>query len=258
MLILTTLPGSGKLGGVVGSRTRQGQRFHARTAHQQPMSPSQRNSGAITLTLARAWRSLTASQREAWQLLAGQSSYGYNAFIACNRRLATIGLPPTLLAPGARPSFPAIINLEANAIYSSGEPGSFLTNWRIDTILEQTGLYGIVVRATQALSQAKANIRPSDLRVIFAGINTTTPLFIDISAWLAVWGAGPSVGWVTFQVNLVDPQTGLAGTPASCRIYINAAPGGGPGSNTVIIEQQGVEIAVTTGIIYEQGGFPLT
>lgn len=252
MLIVTTLPGRGKLGGVVASITRQSTRFHARSPHKQPMTPSQRNSGAITLSLAQQWRGLSESERIAWNDYAAIAQSGYQTFIACNRRLATIGVNTVLTAPAVRPTLPPLTAFAVTPIYSGGGPPTYLDFWQIDTAPEQDGTYALVVRATQCLSQAKANIRPSDLRIIAAGTGQGTPAYVPVSSWYRAWGSGPSVGWVTFTLALVDPASGISGPAVTARTYLDASPNPGPGTFEVTIQQEGTTIAVTGDQIYTQ------
>ncbi len=254
MQLLTTLAGTGKLAGVVGSTGRTGLRLQARAAHSQPRTTSQQNARALTGSLAGTWRALTPAQRLAWNAAATGALSGVNLFTSCNRNLLTLGVSPILCAPGARPTFPPLTGFTVQPIYSASDLPRTLVSWVVTTQPALDGSFAAVLRATQCLSQAKANIRPSDLRILAAVQQPVTPLFIPQAAWWNLFGEGQQQGQVTITLNLVDLNTGYASTPVSCSAAYSVTPGVGPVAAYVTIEQDGVTIAVTEGITYEQGG----
>ena len=254
MQLLTTLAGTGKLAGVVGSTGRAGIRLHARAAHSQPRTTSQQNARALTGSLAGTWRALSPAQRLAWDAAATGALSGVNLFTSCNRNLLTLGLTPIVCAPGAAPAFPPLSGFQVQPAYSAADLPRTLVSWVVTTQPALDGSFAAVLRATQCLSQAKANIRASDLRILAAVQQPVTPLFIPQAAWWYLFGEGQQQGQVTFTLNLVDLNTGYAGTPVSCSTAYSVTPGVGPVAAYVTIEQGGVIIAVTEGITYGQSG----
>lgn len=254
MLLVTTTPGRGKLGGVVSAITHQGARMQARRNHTQPRTPSQRNNRQLTGATAKTWRALPASARTAWNEAAEPGRSGFQTFVQCNRNLQTIGLSFTLLYPQPRPTFPPLLNFTVAAVYQSGGPPYYLSFWQVDTTPEQGTQFGLVLRASQCLSQAKANIRKSDLRIIAAATNQPTTAYVPVNSWASAWGAGPTVGFVWFTLTLIDPVSGYASAPAKTKAYLNASPTPTPTPWTISFQQFGTTIAQEPGIIYEQDG----
>lgn len=257
MLLITTAPGSGKLGGVVSTRTRAGSRFHARTARTQPRTASQTNARALTGALSQVWRSLTPAQRTTWGNLASGARSGFNVFIACNRQLLSLGSAPILQAPPVRPTFPPLYNFAATPVYNQPAPPRGLWGWQLDTTPEIPFGWGLVARATQALSPAKGNIRPSDLRIIAAASNLSTPALIPASSWLAIWGSGPYAGAVTWELTLIDMRSGFASPAVRATALYSATLPPGPTTWQTTQQQDGTTIAITTDTLYTQEGEPI-
>lgn len=104
MRIVTTLPGSGKLGGVVANRSPHGQRISARTAHTQPRTIAQTTQRARVGSMAGAWRALTQAEQQAWTQIgalitrtnsAGQhyTLTGYQAFVSATTKALNAAHP---------------------------------------------------------------------------------------------------------------------------------------------------------------------
>ena len=254
MQLLATLAGAGKLGGVVGTHGRAGAQLRARTARTQPRSVSQTHARALTGSVAALWRDLAPSDQAGWAALAENPQTGYSTFAACARNLLTIGLLPVPTPPGQRPTFPPILSFEVTPEYTSPALPRVLSTWLIDTVPTIPASFATVLRVTQCLSQAKANIRASDYRVA----QTRSAAFENDSytaaAWESLWGQGPSTGNVTFKLNLVDPLTGFASPAVNAFSFYTVTGPTPPPGGTVTLEQEEVPIAVTTGIVYEQDG----
>ena len=104
MRILTTLAGSGTLGGVVGNRSPHGMRLSARSVHTQPRTPAQTMQRARFGSMAGAWRALTPDERLMWEAMGATVtrtnnagiSYtltGYQAFISLTTKALTQAAP---------------------------------------------------------------------------------------------------------------------------------------------------------------------
>ncbi len=257
MRILTTFPGTGTLGGVVGVRGRAGLQITARSARTQPRSTSQTNNRAITGALSQAWRGLTASQRASWAAIASGAGSGFNAFVSCNRNLLTLGQTELLSNAPARPIFPPVTALVATPIYNAPTPPRGLWGWQLDTVPEVPFGWGLVARATQVLSPTKAHIRGSDLRIIAAARNLPTPALIPATSWQAIWGAGPYTGNVTWQLTLVDLVSGFASRPYRALSAYSATLPAGPSTWQTTIQFNGTTVEVTYNQIYTQESEPI-
>ena len=113
---LTSASSSGKLGGLVGSRGRAGHQLRARIIPRQALTDSSSEARAITGGLPGLWRKLTTAEQNTWADLAqsipardalGQllTLSGYALYIACSRRLLTIGITEPLCAAPPHPPF---------------------------------------------------------------------------------------------------------------------------------------------------------
>jgi len=225
MLIATLTPGRGTLGGAVATATPHGARFHARAVRTQPRTASQTQVQARAHALAFAWRTLSPTQRAGWQTLASGAASGYNLFFACNSNLLAIGQPGILAPPGSRPAFPALSALTVTTLYNIPTPPNSVFAWQLDTMPALTAVTGVVARMTGLLSPTKANIRPSDLRIVATGNSCTTPLFIPRDSWFRVFGHVAGSGRITFELTLIDPLSGFAGpTLRASTAYSSLAP----------------------------------
>jgi len=258
---------SGRAGGFVASRGQAGQQLRAGRPARQPRSNSQQGARALTGSLAALWRGLTATQRQGWALLAqtcprrdrlGQSHAltGYALFVSCNRNRLTIGVTAPLLTAPALPSIPPLASLAAVATYT-GDPGALVLSGFTLTYSPPVPLpWAGVLRMSAALSPARGNVRPSDLRVV-AALNPLPSDAISIyPAWVSAWGAPPPSGAVTFALNLVDPLSGFA----SCAIRAIAPFSGSPLNpyipGTITVSFEGSPEATLTGQVIEFGGNP--
>ena len=177
---LTGSLSSGKLGGLVGSRGRSGSQLRARTVPRQALTASSSEARAITGGLPALWRLLTPAEHQSWAELAedvsvrdalGQSVTlsGYALYIACARRLITIGIIEPLRAAPPRPSIPPIYGFTAAPLYNPPGSASGLLDILLSTAAPLPPNFTPVLRASAALSPTRANIRASNLRVIEAG-----------------------------------------------------------------------------------------
>lgn len=256
---------SGKLGGVVASHGRAGAQLRAHRLNTQPRSSSQQQNRALLAALGRAWRSLNAQQRSSWQTLAQSVTLvdnisrtyhpsGLALFTSCNRNRLAIGLSELLLAAPAVPSTPAVAGFEASALYDTPEPPHYLVGFLLsfDTISEPGTT--ALIKATGALSAVKSNIRPSDLRNI-----QTFPADAESSltvwpTWSAIYGTAPTIGTVTFTMQLIDNLSGFSGPSvrASCG-YTASIPSPTP-PGTLLFEVNGTPVAAVPGGTVEVGG----
>jgi hypothetical protein len=254
MQLLSPFPGSGKLGGVVGSRGRAGYQLRARVASCNPRSSRQQQARALTGALAGIWRALTPQQTTAWATLAQGSETGYSLFLACNRRLATIGRPALDAAPPNRPTLPAISAFAVAPIYDNAVRPVNIVAFTLSYDIGPNATLAAIVRATASLSPAKGNFRPSDLKTI-ATLNPAPPgLAIVSSAWNAVYGQAPTTGNITFALSLLDPASGFAGpavlASTTYQVYL---PYPSP-PTTVVIYVDDVEVAVVPNTAVQVDG----
>jgi hypothetical protein len=264
MQLTPTIPASsGKLAGVVATRSRIGAQFLARVARSQPRSVSQQNARAFTGGLAGYWRLLTPAEHDSWSQLAAavpvrdalgqvQTLSGYALYVACSRRLLTIGITERLSAAPCAPSLPAVHGFTATPTYNvHSHPMRFL-GWTLN--LSENLPWGpyAVLRATAFHSPVKSQIRASDLRVIdsFPAYRTNTR--VDLAEWEAVFGYVFQGGVVTFSLNLVDPISGLAGPSVRAARELTYTPP--PAYQPLLIETEGEGAAELWGETIEVDG----
>lgn len=253
MRIVTALPGSGTLGGVVATHSRGGSRFHVRSAHTQPRSTAQITARALTGSLPGLWRAIDASDRAGWNAAAPPGLSGYALFVGNNRRLLTIGAAPILQAPAAAPAFPAIQALTVTAIYSQVAEPHALVLWQLTPLPAFGAGFGVVARASQPLSPGRAYFHSRELRTVATSPDTASPMIVPASSWVKAWGIGPGSGSVIWQIELIDPATGYAAPAVTASIAYAAQlpPSLAPWQTT--LQQDGTTIAVTEGTVYMQG-----
>ena len=168
---------------------------------------------------------------------------GYALYIACSRRLITIGITAPLTAAPTPSPIPALAGFTAVPVYDNPDRPATLTDFALTTFFPLPNNFTPVLRASAAVSTARGNIRASDLRVIEAGVMWATQPHSALAPWLAIYQAFPAAGAVTFALSLVDPVSGLVGAEVRASTAY-AIHGETPtGSRTVTIEVEGVTIA---------------
>jgi hypothetical protein len=252
---LTGSLSSGKLGGLVGSRGRSGSQLRARIIPRQALTVSSSEARAITGGLPGLWRKLTPAEQNTWADLAqsipardalGQllTLSGYALYIACSRRLITIGVTEPLCVAPAASSIPPIYGFTATPIYAAPGAAQSLTDIVLATVAPLPPNYLPVLRASAALSQGRANIRPSNLRVIQAGATWGSQPYSALALWQQVYGTTPPGGTITFELSLVDPASGLVGAPVRAAATYYPTKPTPPPVQTLTVEVEGETVAV--------------
>jgi hypothetical protein len=246
---------SGKAGGVVATRGRAGLQLRALAICRQRLTASASEARAITGGLPALWRALTPAEQQTWSQLAstlpardalGQSMTlsGYALYIACSRRLITIGITNPLSSAPTPNSIPAILGFSAAAVYTGTPPALTLSDFALSTYNPLPNQFAAVLRASGALSNTQANVRASNLRVIEAGVRWPTQPHSALAPWLATYGTAPAAGTVTFALSLVDPATGLVGAEVRAAAPLNQNAATPPPTSTLTIQVGGVTVAV--------------
>lgn len=252
---LTGSLSSGKLGGLVGSRGRAGHQLRARIIPRQALTDSSSEARAITGGLPGLWRKLTTAEQNTWADLAqsipardtlGQllTLSGYALYIACSRRLLTIGITEPLCAAPAASSIPPIYGFTATPVYAAPGAAQNLTDIALSTAAPLPPNFLPVLRASAALSQTRAYIRPSNLRVIQAGVTWASQPYSALALWQQVYGTTPPGGTITFELSLVDPVSGLVGAAVRAATTYSYTPTPPPIPGTLTVEVEGQTIAV--------------
>ena len=249
---------SGKAGGLVGTRGRIGTQFRARVIPRQSLTPSASETRAITGGLPALWRGLTNAERSTWQDLAaslpcrdslGQvmTLSGYALYIACSRRLVTIGITQQLRSAIAPPSIPPIIGFTATPLYNSPSNPTALEDIQLTTLVPLPPNFIPVLRATTVLSPTRAHVRPSNLRVIEAGSVWASQPHSGLTPWLTKYGTAPFGGAILFALSLVDPITGIVGAEVRANApYAVSGPTPPPGG-ALIVDVEGTTVADISG-----------
>ena len=262
---LTSAATSGKMGGLVGSRGRAGHQLRAHIIPRQALTVSSSEARAITGGLPGLWRKLTPAEQSTWADLAqsipardalGQllTLSGYALYIACNRRLITIGITEPLCAAPAGSSIPPIYGFTATPIYAAPGAAQALTDIVLTTATPLPANFLPVLRASFALSPAQANVRASNLRVIQAGVMWPSQPYSALALWQAVYGANPPAGTITFELSLVDPISGLVGAAVRAAASYSYTPTPPPIPGTVTVKVEGETVAVIPGTWVEVEG----
>jgi hypothetical protein len=252
---LTSSSVSGKMGGLVGSRNRSGSQLRARIIPRQSLTVSSSEARHITGGLPALWRMLTPAEQQSWAQLAdsvpvrgdlGQSVTlsGYALYIACARRLITIGITEPLHAAPATPSIPPIYGFVATHLYSLPGASGGLEDIQLTTESPLPANFTPVLRASAAVSAAKGNIRASDMRIIQTGVMWPCTPHGVLAAWKTVYGTLPPAGTITFELSLVDPISGLVGAAVRTATSYSFAPTTPPTPGIVTIQIEGVNVAV--------------
>jgi hypothetical protein len=220
-IVSTFEAASGRAGGFVASHGRAGAQLRARVFNCQPRSVSQVAARARTGGLAALWRGLTDADRRSWDVCAANICHtdrlgspftptGYALFIGCNRNLLSIGGATQNAAPPAAPSFPPLLSFTAAPVYSAPPSPIVLTGFSLAWTPADVTPFAVVLRASAALSPARGNVRPSDVRIIASLNPPPLPPFDALPSWLTLFGTPPLTGQVTFELNLLDPASGFA------------------------------------------------
>jgi len=248
---------SGKLGGLVGSRGRGGAQLRAHIVPRQVVTQRSSAARAATGQLPALWRLLTDAERASWAQLAntlpvrdklGQQSTlsGYALYIACARRLLTVGLTAPVGSAPAAPSIPAISGLQAQPVFRGSTPQTGLLDVELSTFEPLPTALSPLLRASAAVSPGRGNIRASDLRIIEAGTLWPVNPHSVLAQWAAVWGTCPPAGAITFELALVDPISGLAGAPVRASAIFGYGQTIIETETSYTLEDNGVPIATVT------------
>lgn len=259
---------SGKMGGLVGTRGRAGNQLRARIIPRQVITPSSSQARAVTGAIPSLWRMLTPGEQSSWAALAAEvptvdtlgqvtALSGYALYVACTRRLITVGIIEPLGAAHPPSSVPAVYGFAAMAVPNDPIDPTAIIDLQLTTAEPLPNNFLPVVRASAALSPTRRNVRPSDLRVIQAGQPWPSQPQSVFAAWQAVYGTLPPGGTITFELCLIDPLTGFHGAPvrATAPFAYRYVPPPTPG--TVIIQVEGVTVAVIPGTYVESEGEPV-
>lgn len=264
----TTTAASGRLSGVVASTDKTGVSLRPNTPRTQPRSQAQSAARHLTGSIASLWRCITHHERAAWDAAAqiqhrrdrlGESHTptGYSLFFECNRRLATLNFGYQLTSPGLAVPVPGIASLQVIPTYTQPTGPQYLASlplWIDPTIPSPIVA---LVRATPALSAAKGHIRRSDLRILGFFVPYPTFTVDTLPLWLGVFGTLPTVGTITYEVQLIDPRSGFAGPPRRTSATFASLPVPDYSEGDVTIAFGGTDVAVVEDTEISFGGIPV-
>lgn len=251
MLILTQFEAaSGKAGGLIFSRGRAGSQIRANVPPAQPRTARQQDSRALMAAICACWRALTGAQRQAWNDFAQSLTFrdklgqtfvpsGYTTFVKRQRARASIGLYSFLENPPNELRLPAMAFCSANPVYVNPSTPSGLSGFTLTYGPPIQPIYGLLVRASRSLSQAKRNFRQSDWRIVARYVEAPAESVFIGEEWLFIYGSFPPIGSVSFELAVIDPLSGALSVPISCSAaYVFAARAPFiPGSVTVLFNE---------------------
>lgn len=220
---------SGKLGGVVASHNRNGSYFRHHTIPVQPRTASQTANRAQLAAFSSSFKSLTSDQISGWNALGNTvtlksklgTTYhptGQQLFVSCNRHLAELGIAVTLSTAPSIPSIPGITSLTVD----STTTGGVVTGFPATLGSTPGSQWGIVIRATSVQSTGRTFVGKSLFRTL-AGYGPATSSVNGVvggnvalptdyfNIFLGQFGPLPQTGNITFELKVVDPNSGFAG-----------------------------------------------
>ena len=256
---------SGALGGIVATHGRAGPLLRALRIPTNPRSGSQQANRAAVGSLAAAWRTLSGKEKASWNCPAARTNPGklrggpftpspYSVFCSCNRNLQSIGVITLLRTNQPTPSIPPVNLFTATPLYALAGAIPALVGFllAIDPTLPATTI--VLIRASAAVSPARGNIRPSNLKILQPWTPAPTYTTIISNTWTAAFGTAPSAGHVTFSATIVDPATGYAGPPIRATLSYSFTPPPPTPPGTLLIEFNGIPAALLSGqVIYING-----
>ena len=211
---------SGSLGGIVGSHNRGGAYLRGKVMPVQPRTASQTANRNRLAAFSAAYRALTQSQIAGWNALAstvtisdalGQSinPSGQNLYVACNMRLASIGISTALSNAPSQPSIPGFTSFSVTPHYTTG----LLDYFALACEPPIPSTVGLIVRGAASQSTGRTFISKSAFRTL-SGTNPAPSAPANVSTtYTNVFGPFPGTGVVAFELILVDPASGFAGPP---------------------------------------------
>lgn len=207
--------GRGKINGSVASKNRAGAYFRTKVTGVNPDTAAQQSVRATLASYSQGWRSLSQSQRDAWNAAVGDFSTtdifgdlrnptGKNLYVKLNANLTSVGLagisnPPL---PDAVPSAlvdGVAIDLTAGTYEISFQPAT------VD--------YRIQLWATTALSPGVAFVG-SRYRLINSLDGNEASPYDAAAEYVAKFGVPPAGQKVFFRMVMISVTSGVAG-PAS-------------------------------------------
>jgi hypothetical protein len=210
-----------KLGGDVFARNRAGLYVRVKVKPKNPKTSIQQSNRTNFSIFTKGWRNLTAAQIAGWNALASTSTLtdtlgnsfqpsGLQLYISCNRNLSLIGAASITNAPGAKPSFPTIVQPGSILIMDSGVWGHLSLNVTAAALAIYTQLQASL---TPALSNGMRFVGAS----IYRNIGPPSFGYPPYAVWQAssLWPIKvPAPGQnVSARVRLIDPATGYASMP---------------------------------------------
>jgi len=213
----------GSLGGTTFARNRAGIYTRARVAPTQPRTTSQQDNRANFATLTQQWRTLSRTQIEGWNTLAGSTtlqdtlghSYspsGLQLYISCNRNLTMIGKPAISDPPGSKPEFSDVTMFQSNIFAVDGAMSS-----------GAIGVPGIsfeafppyTVSCTAPLSPGMTFVARHLYRQLKPPFTGASNFVIIQDQWNSLFSGAATGLNIGVRLQFIDGETGYAGLPFS-------------------------------------------
>lgn len=220
--------GSGKIGGHVASRNRGGAYFRTKVTPLNPQSTAQTTVRNRLSGLSSAWRSLTASQRDAWN--AAVSDYaktdvfgdlrnptGFNLFQRLNNNLLNIG-ESQINTP------PAVVAVDAfTSLSLSAEDGTVAQSMSLTFASAIAADHKVKVYATPPLSAGVSFVKSEYRQIAVIDDSDTSPYNL-LAEYQAVHGSTGTAGQKIFvKCVQVEENSGIAGTPIQASAIVTVS-----------------------------------
>lgn len=205
----------GSAGGVTASKNKSRLYVKNRISPRNPNTSAQSTVRSRMTSHSKAWRSLTQSQRDAWdessktttgrrELGEAAKISGFNYFMRCRNNLALIKAA-AITVPAEAAEFPQFAIRSVSILKPAGQnPGQMCLD--IDKDLPNN-----VIRATAPFGAGKAN-NPNGLRIVGINVEQGGEIPYNVyDGYVAKFGAELPVGQkIQFEVYIIDPDSGVA------------------------------------------------
>lgn len=241
---------SGKLGGIVASHNRGGQYFRKHSIPVQPRTSAQRLVRNQLAGLSSAFKGLTAAQVGGWNALGstvtlknkiGQTYHptGQQLYVSCNKHLAELGISTAISTAPTIPTIPAFTTFTM----TNGAANTTVTvmNYAVSPALPAN--FGAVVRATSVASNGRSFFGKSLYRTLTGYAAATSVPASLFTIYTNKFGPLPQTGQISFELKLIDPNSGFAG-PVVSSVYSFSQPNGSNLFSLAVASQTGT---TTTG-----------
>lgn len=246
MQILTTLPGSGKLGGIVSTQTRLGSRLLSHPLRKTPSSQAQRQACNNFAAIASGWRALTSAQQAAWNAAAPGKQTGISLWMRRTYRAMLAGNAAGLLYPAENETESQIMSATLTPTYATSDETQYLSALALTWSGDFTTDAAMIIAASGIISSAIDQLPRTRLKIIASAAATASQPLDVMEAWTAVYGSSGTSGNLLILLEAVSPTSGKSSPPIAIYTAVTQYNNGGKASVSVTVEVEGATVAVVS------------